>query len=284
MVIYNDKTTKSTVGVLLEVKNPGNKGEMIQKEKLNAKALQELVLYYLRERVDKDNNKIKHLIVTNIYEWFIFDATEFYHHFYDNKKLRKAYTEWATGQKDSSTTDLFYNEIATPAIEAALDKLTYTWFDIREYDKELKKEADSRNLIGLYKLLSPTHLLKQPFANDSNSLNKQFYFELLHIIGLEEVKDGGKKVIRRKEKGKRDEGSLLKNVITIIDGRNRLFELDKPTQYGASHSEQLYAVSLELCITWINRILFLKLLESQLKTYHKGDAGFSFLNSKTVPN
>jgi adenine-specific DNA-methyltransferase len=30
-------------------------------------------------------------------------------------------------------------------------------------------------------------------------------------------------------------------------------------------------VALELTITWINRILFLKLLEAQLLTYHKGD-------------
>jgi len=42
--------------------------------------------------------------------------------------------------------------------------------------------------VPLYKILSPVHLLKLPFANDSNSLDKNFYDELLHIIGLEEVK------------------------------------------------------------------------------------------------
>ncbi len=58
-------------------------------------------------------------------------------------------------------------------------------------------KADDAKLIVLYKLLSPSHLLKEPFANDSNSLNKDFYSELLHIIGLEEAQEKNKKVIRQ---------------------------------------------------------------------------------------
>jgi hypothetical protein len=49
-------------------------------------------------------------------------------------------------------------------------------------------------LIPLFKILSPTHLLKLPFANDSNTLDKGFYTELLYLIGLEEVKEGSKKL------------------------------------------------------------------------------------------
>ena len=112
LVIHNDKTTKSTTGVLLEVKKPGNKTEMVSRKKLNAKALQELLLYYLRERIEADNKDIKHLIVTNVYEWFVFDASDFYTLFYKNTKLVKVYKEWAVGQKDSSSTDLFYKDIA----------------------------------------------------------------------------------------------------------------------------------------------------------------------------
>ena len=37
-------------------------------------------------------------------------------------------------------------------------------------------------------------------------------------------------------------------------------------------------------ITWINRILFLKLLEAQLLTYHKSDATYSFLNQAKITN
>src|SRR5690606_38784350 len=36
--------------------------------------------------------------------------------------------------------------------------------------------------------------------------------------------------------------------------------------------------------TWINRILFLKLLEAQLITYHKGDKSYSFLNLDKIKN
>jgi adenine-specific DNA-methyltransferase len=46
----------------------------------------------------------------------------------------------------------------------------------------------------------------------------------------------------------------------------------------------LFNIALELCITWINRILFLKLLEGQLLTYHAGDKSYRFLDFKTIPN
>ena len=81
----------------------------------------------------------------------------------------------------------------------------FTWFDIRDFDKPLRNtiKEDDNKLIALFKVISPTHLLKLPFANDSNSLDKGFYAELLHIIGLEEVKEGSKKIIRRKKEGQR---------------------------------------------------------------------------------
>ena len=284
LVIHNDKTAKSSVGVLLEVKKPSNKSEMVSEANLNKKALQELLLYYLRERVEGENNDIKHLVVTNVYEWFIFDASVFYKHFYEDKALIKSFKAWDSGQKDSTKTELFYKEIAGPAIEKVKENLEHTHFDLRNYTKYLEKEEDSSKLINLFKLLSPTHLLKQPFANDSNSLNKQFYGELLHIIGLEEIKDGGKKVIQRKAESKRNDGSLLENAVTIMEERDRLRNLDKPSRFGETYSEQLYNVALELSITWINRILFLKLLESQLVAYHKGDKRYKFLSADVIPN
>ena len=71
--------------------------------------------------------------------------------------------------------------------------------------------------MALFKLLSPEHLLKLSFANDSNSLDKNFYSELLHIIGLTEVKEGGEKLIERHKPGKRNFGSLLENAIEQLD-------------------------------------------------------------------
>ena len=50
------------VGVIIEVKKPTNVGEMITKDDLNRKALQELLLYYLRERHTGKNIQLKQLI------------------------------------------------------------------------------------------------------------------------------------------------------------------------------------------------------------------------------
>jgi len=115
-----------------------------------------------------------------------------------------------------------------------------------------------------------------PFANDSNSLNKGFYSELLYLIGLEEVKEGSRKLIRRKQQGKRDDGSLLENTIIILETENCLHKVSGLQQYGDTRDDQLFSVALELCITWINRILFLQLLEAQLLKYHKGNSDYSF--------
>lgn len=49
LVIHNGNKAKSSVGVILEAKKPTNRAEMLSKEKVNVKAFQELVLYYLRD-------------------------------------------------------------------------------------------------------------------------------------------------------------------------------------------------------------------------------------------
>jgi hypothetical protein len=77
LVIHNGVNAQSNVGVIVEAKKPTNKSEMITKDKLNTKAFQELVLYYLRERITNKNLEVKHLVVTNINEWYVFDATLF---------------------------------------------------------------------------------------------------------------------------------------------------------------------------------------------------------------
>jgi hypothetical protein len=285
LVIYLENKQSSNAGVLLEVKRPTNKAEMISVEELNKKALHELVLYYLQERIEKKNDEIKYLIATNIYQWFIFDAVYFEKLFFKNKTLVSDYTKWKSDQKVSGSTSHFYNEIVKPYIESITDEIPCTYFNIDKYKKYLSK-ADSEsedNLIPLYKILSPVHLLKQPFANDSNSLDRKFYHELLHIIGLEEVKEKNKRLINRKVKDERDSGSFIENTIQILKVDGALDRIEDPERFGDSKEEQLYHIALELSLTWINRILFLKLLESQLYNYHKND-DFKFLNTKTIPD
>ena len=284
LVIHIGKSNKDKVGVILEAKRPSNKAEMITAAKPNTKAFQELVLYYLRERVEEKNNDIKFLVATNINEWFIFEASYFEKAFFKNKSFVKQYEDWRDGKKVTKETTLFYNEIAKPFINDLEEEIPCTYFDIRTYQDALTNtdNQDDKKLIQLFKILSPNHLLKVSFADDSNTLDDKFYKELLHIIGLEEYKDGSKFIIRRKLEDKRNAGSLLEMAISILDTEEPLHKVTDIQNYGETKEEKTYNVALELCITWINRILFLKLLEGQLVNYHKGDRAYRFLNSDMI--
>jgi tRNA1(Val) A37 N6-methylase TrmN6 len=286
LVIHNGDKAKSTVGVIIEAKKPTNKSEMVSTDKLNAKAFQELVLYYLRERITQNNLETKHLIITNINEWFIFDATTFDRLFAQNKKLVKQFQDFEGGRLADTKTDFFYKQIAEPFIAEVKTEIEFTYFNIQEYQKPLRNgdKADDNKLIALFKLLSPEHLLKLPFTNDSNSLDKRFYSELLHIIGLTETKEGSKKLIERNKQGERHTGTILEDAIIQLDSLDKISRLERPSQFGNTQQEKLFNVGLELSITWINRILFLKLMEAQLITYHKGDKSYSFLNLDKIKN
>jgi len=286
LVIHNGKDAKSTVGVIIEAKKPTNKAEMLKTDNINTKAFQELVLYYLRERITGKNLDVKYLIATNIYEWFIFDAQLFDKLFTHNKAFVNQFNDFEENRLSIHKTESFYKEIAEPFINEIKTEITFTHFDIREFNSIIRNadKHDDSKLITLYKLLSPEHLLKLPFVNDSNSLDKRFYSELLHIIGLTETKEGSKKLIERKKEGERNTGSLIENAIIQLDSLDKLSRLEKPYSFGETNKERLFNVALELAITWVNRILFLKLLEAQLISYHKGDKSYSFLNIEKVKN
>ncbi|WP_314244779.1 Eco57I restriction-modification methylase domain-containing protein, partial [Empedobacter tilapiae] len=283
LAIYLDKTAKSDVGVIIEAKRPSNKAEFISTNNINKKALQEVLLYYLRERIDYKNNNIKQIIVTNGIEWFFFKGEDFYDYFYKNTELIKEYARFRDGLKDTAKNELFYKEIAAIYIEKVKDKLPYV--HIKLDTKEITKYNDTK-ISNLYKLFSDTHLLGKSFGNDSNKLNNDFYKELLHIIGLEEIKEktGSKKVIVRKDPKERDYASILENTIYTLEDKSYL---DRITNIPNS-PDKAFNVGLELCINWINRILFLKLLESQLVSYNKSKEykflNFNFLNGYDALN
>jgi hypothetical protein len=284
LVIHNGKTANDSVGVIIEAKRANNVAEMIKKDNINVKALQELVLYYLRERITNKNLEVRNLIVTNVNEWYVFDSNIFEKLFAKNKKIVQQFLDFESGKLSGVTTDFFYKEIAQPSIQQVIEDIEYTYFSVDEINTALRNsdKGDDTKLIPFLKLLSPEHLLKISFANDSNTLNKSFYSELLHIIGLEEIKDGGKKIIARKKEGERYSGTLIENSITQVQGLFRLNNLSNKRIYGSTEEEQLFNVAIDLAITWINRILFLKLLEAQLLSYNKGDKNYAFLNVNKV--
>ncbi|MCC7503656.1 MAG: restriction endonuclease, partial [Saprospiraceae bacterium] len=278
LVVHNGPTAKDPAGVIIETKKPGNKAEMISAAKPNAKALHELLRYYLNERQLGANRDIKRLVVTNIEEWFVFDAADFERQIYANAKLIKNFTDWHEKRLGAGNTDWFYKEIAAPFFDNDIGDIACTHFRLSDYRAAAANTdpADDEALLDLYKILSPEHLLKKPFSNDSNALNKPFYDELLYLLGLEEVKEGGKKLIQRAEK-RRQEGSLLENTLNKLDVTGKWRKAPELAGYGDSDDAIRFSIALELCITWLNRILFLKLLEGQLKRWRPDEALSRFL-------
>ncbi len=286
LVIHSGKDAQSPVAVIIEIKKPGNKAEMLRTDCINVKAFQELVLYYLRERISGKNLEIRHVTATDIYEWFIFDANFFEKEFAQNRNLVSLFTDFEAGRLSGKTTDFFYREIAAPAIAAIETEISFAHFDIREYEHALRNSNPENDikLIDLFKIFSPEHLLKLPFANDSNSLDRNFYAELLHIIGVDETGKGGKKLIERKKEEERNIGTLIENAIIQIDALGKINRLENSAQFGDTYQEKLFSVGLELSVTWINRVLFLKLLEAQLIAYHRGDKSYAFLHTGKIRN
>ncbi|NCU37377.1 type II restriction endonuclease, partial [Candidatus Falkowbacteria bacterium] len=151
LVIHNGDKAKSSVGVILEAKKPTNKWEMVQPPaagdtpeqrmvKLNVKAFHELVLYYLRERITEKNPEVKHLVITNINEWFIFDANTFDRLFAQNKNLVKQFRDFEGGRLAGIKTDFFYKEIAEPFIADIKTEIEFTYFNLLDYQKPLRNE------------------------------------------------------------------------------------------------------------------------------------------------
>ena len=231
LVIHSSNKSESQPAVLIETKKPGNRNEMPSKDNLNAKAVQELIRYYLHERIDNENLYVKHLIVTDLNEFFIFNENDFDQYVYRDKQIREAYENYKNSGKDAP---FFYEHIAKPLIDRIQQKFTITWFEVKQIKRFLKTtdHEKEKTLVPYFKILSPAHLLKQPFANDSNTLDRNFYNELLHIIGLKEVKKGSQKLIQRADEKERQPGSLIENAITILDSEGILDFFRRKKDYG----------------------------------------------------
>ena len=253
LAIYSEVGTSNEHPVVLfEFKGP-SRPDMVTKEDLKKKALYELILYYIREEKQKQNTDIKHLIITNCWEYFVFEKKVFYHLFArDNRFVRNVLEADA-----SNNTDYVYNEIIKPKVEQVENKLQFTYLDLRQFATIVNKDVivQNKQFISAYKLLSPIHLLKLPFKSDHNTLNKNFYKELLYIMGVEEVIEDNIHKIKRLNDN-RQNYSLLEQAYTKLEDYPEIDIEDK-----------CFETALGLVLTWVNRILFLKLLESQLKEF-----------------
>ncbi len=234
---------------------------MITQNDINKKALHEAVLYFMRER-HKGNSKIYHIIITDFYNWFVFDAKDFERLFWRNSRIKKIFDSVKDPSVLGNRTEDFYAMVADEIAQMKANLIDDETISCAYFD--LRAKRNERENIALYKLLSKETLLKAFNPNDANTLNKAFYAELLYLLGLEEVKSGGKKLIQRAKA--QHSGALYENIV------QKLIQYGKPTDFESV---------IRLMIIWINRILFLKLLESQLIKWN-GSEEFAFLNAEKI--
>ena len=155
LAIHLDKSSKSNVGVIIEVKRPSNYSDMITDDNLNTRAFHELVLYYMIERVINKNIYIKNLIATNIYGWVIFSSQEFERLFYNNKKFLKSFEDWHNKKTIDKSTNFFYESIVKSYITNLDEEIEAVHFDFRMFQNVIESEnrEDDSKLVSLYKIL-----------------------------------------------------------------------------------------------------------------------------------
>ena len=264
LYIFSENSEASAAQVLIECKSPKpNNQEMISDAHLNRKGLHEVITYYIDE-LSKGNYDVKYLIVTNGYDWFIFEALMIRELIATNELIKK-YEAVKAPSLWKSKADKFYKEEVKPAVERVLDQIVYTGFS-------LDNAEHSVGIKSICKMLSPYFLLKQSF-NDKYALNERFYNELLYIIGLEEKKKNGRPVITRRPDGKREPGSLLENTLHQLSDFPKFTILDEESQLD---------LALELVLMWVNRMLFIKLVESQLMGFNREESKYKFFTNANI--
>ncbi|RVY14673.1 class I SAM-dependent DNA methyltransferase [Helicobacter pylori] len=227
--IYVDKEVR----VLIEVKALNNKTEFPKnRENPLSKAFCQMVLYFLEE-IEK-NNSLKHTIICNTHEFFLFDCKDLLF-LKEDKRIKDFYKKCAKKEGTDPSTKRFYSDLEEYLKKDFEGELRYTHFNLSDDFKEIPL---------IYQVLSQEVLLKQRKTLDANTLNKDFYEELLYILGLEEQNDKGK--------------ILIKPSCT----QNSLSDALKE-KYKNLDDEEVMA----LLIVWNNRILFLRLLESLLISF-----------------
>ncbi|GHS14738.1 hypothetical protein VN0926_03170 [Helicobacter pylori] len=228
--------------VLIEVKALNNKNEFPKnRENPLSKAFCQMVFYFL-DAIEK-NNSLKHAIICNAHEFFLFDCKDLFNLFQNDKEIKQLHKNCASKEGTDPKTKRFYSDLEEYLKKDFKDELRYTHFNLSSYDP--------KELPLIYQVLSHEVLLKQKKTLDANTLNKDFYEELLYILGLEEQNEKGKILIKQ---------SRTQN--SLSDALKK--------EYNKLDDEEVMA----LLIAWNNRILFLRLLESLLISFNHFEKPF----------
>ncbi|WP_154413123.1 class I SAM-dependent DNA methyltransferase [Helicobacter pylori] len=235
--------------VLIEVKALNNRNEFPKdRENPLSKAFCQMVFYFL-DAIEK-NNSLKHAIICNAHEFFLFDCKDLLNLFQNDKEIKKLHKNCTSKEGTDSKTKRFYSDLEEYLKADFEGELRYTHFNLSSYDP--------KELPLIYQVLSHEVLLKQKKTLDANTLNKDFYEELLYILGLEEQNEKGKILI----KPSRTQNSLS-------DALKK--------EYKNLDDEEVMA----LLIAWNNRILFLRLLESLLISFKHFEKPFLTIENFT---
>ncbi len=236
------------VWVLIEAKALNNRNEFPKnRENPLSKAFCQMVFYFLKEI--ENNNSLKHAIICNAHEFFLFDCKDFRALFQNDKCIKKLHKNCAKKEGIDPSTKRFYSDLEEYLKKDFEGELPYTHFNLSDGFKELPL---------IYQVLSHEVLLKQRKTLDANTLNKDFYEELLYILGLEEQNEKGKILIKP---------SRTKNSLSTA----------LKEQYKNLDDEEVMA----LLIAWNNRILFLRLLESLLISFNHFEKPFLTIENFT---
>ena len=263
---------------------------MFSPENVNCRALHECILYYLRERDENlltPNTSLTYIIITDFYQFYIFKSSEFKRLFESRqiKSLYKNFTEKKGLFEKNPKNEDFYSELKkilssvgfldsvrdssklsnsphTNPINANLPQANPShmnlsqenppqaniegyYFDLRTFDSLKPKE-----LHHIATLLSP-EFLHDERTLDPNAISEPFYRELLHILGLTE-KEQRKIAIDESQ-----ENSFAKHIF---------YKLEQKIP-----KDSLLDSMMNSIIIWLNRILFLKLIESKLLEFNDND-------------
>ncbi len=244
--------------VICEFKKPTNKNEMLQidNENVNKKALQEAIWYFYNQDSKEVSYQIKNVLITDTEHFFFFNPKHFC-----NPDLERICLNFQKGQLAYNDTKTLYEQIGTKISEKNIP-FEYAVFNLGKYKEKILNnklnDADLKQLQYFFKALHPDFLLREFTPKDSNELNSKFYNELLYILGLKEDGKGQKFISASGQKG------------TLRDCIEKDLDCHK------------FDDTINLIIIWLNRLLFLKLFESQLIAFNDNDKSFAFLNYERI--
>lgn len=219
------------------------------------------------------NSSIKFIIITNFYDFYIFKAREFERLFATNKHFITLYANFTNPNSlFKGNTDEFYKETSkllnSPEYLKSISQDSHEKPSLKGFHLNLKPilaqdKADFKSLKPVFKAFHKDFLLDEFNPNDANSLNSAFYEELLYILGLCEVKESSKLLIKPSSQS----ANTLYNAILA----------------KLSQDKQDFERVMSFVVLWLNRILFLKLIEANLVRFND-DESLKFLNPNKVRN